>query len=64
MPSTEIKKDPKDEELKTKAREIARDKYQTDDCRIYDTDAVDLDCEDGCWVMASLWVSNSELGLE
>jgi hypothetical protein len=64
MPDVKINKDPDDEDLKTKAREVARDKYETDDCQIYETDAVDLDCEGGCWVTAQVWVSDADLGLE
>lgn len=63
MADTEINKDPEDEDLKQKARLVARDKYEDEDVQIYDTDDVDLDCEGGCWVTAQVWVADWELGI-
>lgn len=57
--TNEIKKDQelkKEQELKKKAREAARNNYQDDDFKIYD-DARVLECEDGCWVEAYVWVA-------
>lgn len=64
MADTQINKDPEDENLKQKAREVARDRYGSENIMIWDTDDVDLDVEDGCWVTAQLWIADWELGIE
>ena len=51
------------DDMEAKAREVAKELYENEECVIYDDDPVEF-VDDGVWVTAQLWVSNEDVGIE